>query len=347
MAIVSSPATGDATSGMDTTWSGLKTSVKYVFFIYITRKQALAREATKRYAVINIMLPARFNSPSITCNSKKSLSIYAILVNQMKFKPLCLAMVTAGIMAIGSSAHASPIANPIVSVSIGDESGANMVAHTFGSLNWLASPTTLPDILLDLTPTGRFWQNDGATFNLDNAKYDKDPQLNFAVTAFNGSSVTKSYTFSFETPLVPNLVGTITSHAEMTIALTAPTTGPASVQPLFGAGTMLKSHDLYSDGSSISKNVDIGTLFQSTGGTATSASIYANSSLFCAAAGCENMVSVLTFTLTKGASVTFTGLVSQVDNSPTLPAVPVPGAAGLFGSALTGLISFRRKQQNV
>jgi hypothetical protein len=219
-----------------------------------------------------------------------------------------------------------------------------MVSHDFGSLNWIPSPTTLPDILLDTTTPGLAWQNGGGTFKINNAMYDKDPALNFNVTATNTSSFTKSYTFSFETPLVPNLYGLVNSHAEMTMALTAGATTPALVQPLFGAGTMLKSFDLMTDGNSISKNVDIGTLFQTTGtgtGTATSSLISANSTLDCGTVGCENMISVLTFTLTKGASVTFNGLVSQV------AAVPVPGAVWLFGSALLGMVSIRRKQQIV
>jgi hypothetical protein len=125
----------------------------------------------------------------------------------------------------------------------------------------------------------------------------------------------------------------------MTMALTAGTT-PASVQPLISAVTMLKSFDLMTDGSSISKNVDIGTLFQTTG-TATSSLISANSTLDCGTVGCENMISVLTFTLTKGATVTFNGIVSQVTS------VPVPGAVWLFGSALLGMVGIRRKQKNV
>jgi hypothetical protein len=263
----------------------------------------------------------------------------------MKFKPLCLTIATAGIMALANVGHAAPIGNPIVSISIGDELGANMMSHTFGTLNWIPSPTTLPDILLDTTTTGLAWHstdvNGTANFAINSAMYDKDPQLNFNVTATNNSLVTKSYTFSFETPLVPTLSGLINSHAEMTMALTAPVGGGASVQPLFGAGTMLKSFDLMTDGSSISKNVDIGSLFSITGGTSTSSLISANGSLDCAVVGCENMISVLTFTLTKGASVTFNGIVSQV------AAVPVPGAVWLFGSALLGMVGIRRKQENV
>jgi hypothetical protein len=259
----------------------------------------------------------------------------------MKFKPLCLAIATAGIMALANVGHAATIVNPIVSISIGDEFGANMVSHNFGALNWIPSPTTLPDILLDTTTTGLAWQNGGGTFKINNAMYDKDPALNFNVTATNTSLVTKSYTFSFETPLVPNLTGLVNSHAEMTMALTAPVGGGASVQPLSGAGTMLKSFDLMTDGSSISKNVDIGSLFSITGGTSTSSVISANGSLDCAVVGCENMISVLTFTLTKGASVTFNGIVSQVTS------VPVPGAVWLFGSALLGMVGIRRKQKIV
>jgi hypothetical protein len=258
----------------------------------------------------------------------------------MKFKPLCLALATAGIMALANVGHAATIVDPIVKLSIGDEFGNNPQSYDFSpNLVWVASPTTLPDILLDTTKPGLAWHStDGALFTIGNAKYDKDPLLNFSVTATNNSLVTKSYTFSFETPLVPSLTGLIDSHAEMTMALTAPVGGTASVQPLFGAGTMLKSYDLMADGSSISKNVDIGTLFTTTG-MATSSLISATSSLDCGTVGCENMVSVLTFTLTQGASVTFSGTVSQI------AAVPVPGAVWLFGSALAGLIGLRRKQQ--
>ncbi len=256
----------------------------------------------------------------------------------MKIKPLCLAMIAVGLIAIAGSVQASSISTPIISVHIGDELGNfSGEKFNFGDLNWLALTATPVMTLNKAIGKQQYITPDNAGFSINNAAYDADPELNFNFTAINNSDVTKSYAVSFETPLLPNLTGLIISHAEMTISLTAPVGGSATVKPL-GSGLMLQSYDLYSNGDSISKNVDIGTLFQSVSGTTTSSLISATGSLDCAVA-CENMVALLTFTLTKGAAVTFTGLVSQVT------AVPVPGAVWLFGSVLAGMAGLRRKQQ--
>lgn len=83
----------------------------------------------------------------------------------------------------------------------------------------------------------------------------------------------------------------------------------AAVRPLVGQNFMLKSYDLYGNGDSVSKNVDIGTaysIFSGTGGTSYSA----DSSLVCSQT-CVTMSSVLQFTLTARDAVGLSGKVAQ------------------------------------
>jgi hypothetical protein len=103
---------------------------------------------------------------------------------------------------------------------------------------------------------------------------------------------------------------------------------------------MLTSFDLYSNGTPISKNVNIGDPFQFLGtpGNGTSGTFFsADSSLVCSSA-CVTMSAILSFTLTGQDSVGFSGKVVQV------APVPLPAAALLFGSGLLGLAGTLRKK---
>ena len=178
---------------------------------------------------------------------------------------------------------------------------------------------------------------DGSTFTIDSVEAVPDPLLFFSGGATNNTNGPLSFSFAFNTPLIPNLLGSVSSHAELGLSLTDGLNDGATVQPAPPGGKMLTSFDLYSNGTPISKNVNIGDLFSilsGTGGTTFSA----DNSLVCGQA-CVTMSALLSFTLTEQDSAAFSGKVVQ--------AVPLPAAAWLFGSGLIGLGGLARRRMSV
>jgi hypothetical protein len=177
--------------------------------------------------------------------------------------------------------------------------------------------------------------NNSSTFTIHSAEAVPDPVLLFSASATNTTGGPLAYSFAFNTPLLPNLLGPVSSHAELGVTLTDGLNNGATVQPALPATKMLTSFDLYASGAPISKNVDIGTLFaiaSGTGGT----TFMADSSLVCGSP-CVTMSAILSFTLTPEDAVGFSGKVVQ-------NAVPIPGAVWLFGSGLLGLARTARRK---
>lgn len=174
-----------------------------------------------------------------------------------------------------------------------------------------------------------------ASFAIGNAEAVPDPVLFFAGSAVNNTGAPLAYSFSFNTPLVPNLLGLVDSHAELGLSLTDGLNNGATVQPTVPGGKMLTSFDLYSNGTPITKNVDIGDLFSILSGTGTT-TFAKDGSLTCTQA-CVTMSALMAFTLTAQDSASFSGKVVQVS------VVPVPAAAWLFGSGLIGLAGLRKR----
>jgi hypothetical protein len=173
---------------------------------------------------------------------------------------------------------------------------------------------------------------------INNAEAVPDPLLLFAGGVVNNTNAPLAYSIAFNTPLVPNLLGPVDSHAELGLTLTDGLNDGATIQPTIPGGKMLTSFDLYSNGTPISKNVNIGDLFQflgtpgnGTGGT----NFSADNSLTCSQA-CVTMSAIMSFTLTGQDSAGFSGRVVQTP-------VPLPGAVLLFGSGLIGLVPMLRR----
>ncbi len=185
--------------------------------------------------------------------------------------------------------------------------------------------------------TATSFANNGSTFTIHSAEAVPDPVLLFSASATNNAGIPLAYSFAFNSPLLPNLLGSVSSHAELGVTLTDGLNNGATVQPalpLPGA-KMLTSFDLYAGGAPISKNVDIGTLFSIASGTG-GTTFMADSSLVCGSP-CVTMSAVLAFTLTPEDAVGFSGKVVQ-------NAVPIPGALWLFGSGLVGLTRLARRK---
>lgn len=240
------------------------------------------------------------------------------------------------VMSLAQGAGAAPVGQPIdpndvsMNVMIGNETFSDIVLNWTASIDDVTKRTvyTLSGDPITLMAT------DGSSFTIGGAMFDPDPVLLFSASATNNSNSALTYSFSFNTPLSPALTGAINSHAELGVTLTDGLNNGASVQPLIGQGFMLKSYDLYAGGGSVSKNVDVGTLFSIGSGTAYN--FYtADSTLFCAQS-CTTMSSVLSFTLTGKDAVGFSGKVEQMP-------VPVPGALLLLSSGLFGLLGWRRR----
>lgn len=255
----------------------------------------------------------------------------------MNFKTLKLAAAAIALASVAGQASATAIALPTDSASISALIGEEFFVAELSSESWGTRKDDSGKVIYYLLNQINFTAENGSTLTIGNAAFDPDPVLFFSANATNNTANPLAYSFSFNTPLLPNLTGKINSHAELGVTLTDGYNDGAKVQPLAGDKFMLKSWDLYGDGSSVSKNVDIGTAYAIANGTA-GTNFSADNSLFCNPSDpCVTMSARLSFTLTAKDSVGFSGKVVQTP-------VPLPGAVWLFGSALLGLVGTRRKQ---
>jgi hypothetical protein len=245
---------------------------------------------------------------------------------------LLLAMAAAGTASANaiSLPPSSAAQSALVTVGIGDKVWSNQLLTweavegtdrfrlAGGPLTW-----TDPTSGSSLTIGGGTW-------------FDPDPVLAFSASATNNTGAAMLYSFSFNAPLLPNLVGPVTSHAELRVALTdGDHSGNSTTFVLPPSDFMLKSYD-FSTAGVIPKNVDVGPAFYYDG---MGLALYeATSSLVCGQP-CTTMSTQLSFFLSAHDTVGFSGLVEQTQ-------VPLPGAIYLLGSGLAGLwgVAGRRRR---
>jgi hypothetical protein len=246
-------------------------------------------------------------------------------------------------LAVFANAQADPVGAPInpadvtMSVMIGTQS---FTSGTDFTLNW----GEVVDKETGRT-TYRLWDPvllttaDGNSLEIRGAAFDPDPVLSFSAAATNNTGSPLAYSFSFNAPMTPALTGAVNSHAELGVTLTDGGVDGATVAP-FANPTLLISKDITSSFTSISKGVDIGSTFSVPAGASpsTDTTVFSlDGSLFCSPS-CVTMAAQLSFLLTPGGdSVAFTGKVVQTP-------VPLPGAALLLCSGLTGLLCLGRRR---
>ncbi|MCP9450745.1 MAG: hypothetical protein NNA21_11880 [Nitrospira sp.] len=209
---------------------------------------------------------------------------------------------------------------------------------TIGQEQFQATPAWRYDPVEDLftlTQPLTFTHSSGSTFTIQDAGAIPDPVLFFSASATNLATVPLAYSFAFNVPLTPTLLGPINSHAELGVTLTDGFNNSATVQPVVPGGSLLTSYDLFSNGSPISKNVDIGSLFSILSGTGTT-TFSANGQLTCGQP-CVTMSAILSFTLTPQDAAGFSGRVVQTP-------VPLPAALWLFGSGLATFIGATQRR---
>ncbi len=210
---------------------------------------------------------------------------------------------------------------------------------TIGQEQFQATPAWRYDPVEDLfalTQPLTFTHSSGSTLIIQEAGAIPDPVLFFSASATNLATVPLAYSFAFNVPLTPSLLGPINSHAELGVTLTDGFNNGATVQPVVPGGNLLTSYDLFSNGSPISKNVDIGSLFSILSGTGTT-TFSANGQLTCGQP-CVTMSAILSFTLTPQDAAGFSGRIVQTP-------VPLPAALWLFGSGLATFIGATRRRR--
>lgn len=256
-------------------------------------------------------------------------------INTMRLTGSCVRIVLGAVLCLMSApvSAAEPPPLPGMAVTIGGQT-----ANPTTGVSWTYDQAT--DTYSLMSPV-TFESRDNitnellASVTIGNAQAIPDPLLLFSASATNLTANPLAYSFAFNTPLVPNLLGLVDSYAELGLTLTDGLNNGATVQPTVPGGKMLTSFDLYGNGTPISKNVDIGDLFSILSGTGTNT--YTDTDSLTCSQACVTMSAILSFTLTGQDSVGFSGKVIQTS------AVPVPAAFWLFGSGLIGLAGLRKR----
>jgi len=210
------------------------------------------------------------------------------------------------------------------------------------TLNW----GTVTDPVTGAT-VYRLWNSpsivlsDGSSFTINSASFDPDPVLSLAGSAINNTANPLTFSFSFNAPMSPALLGGINSAALLHVGLTDVAGDGASVAPLAGDTNMLRSFDLFGASGSVSKNVDVGTALQlfALGSAQIGGQDYsATGSLQCLVA-CTVMSARMSFVLSPGDNMSFNGVITQ-----TAAPVPLPAGIWFLGTGLAGLAGFRRRR---
>lgn len=275
----------------------------------------------------------------------------------MNKQAMYLVLGLAGVLSTANTVNAATV-NVAVAIQQANEDGSP-VEGTLGTRNWDLTDTALWNAtttdghtLNDLISTTMRWKNGGASgpawgsaaeFNINDLTFDVDPSLSFDFTLTNNTAFNQIYSVYYNTPLLPNLTGTVNSSASLTAVLTdVGGAAGARIAPANGNGNIMRSWDLTVNQNQISKNVDVGSAFTIAGGSA-STTWSAINTLECGTGefACETMSTILTLTLSKGDSVRLYGGLVQEMAEP----VPVPASVWLLGSAMAALMGWRRKSR--
>jgi hypothetical protein len=229
-----------------------------------------------------------------------------------------------------------------------DLSTGATVKGSYGSeLDWVAvldSETGRLNYELRSAP-GALQAGGGSWARFDQGTYfDPDPVLLLAGSAVNNGTSALLYTFSFNAPMSPALTGLINSSAVLGVTLTDGGTDGASLTPFGSDLYMLESVDFFGSGASfgqLSKNVDVGTALQVFAGAVSpiTAQTFNKSGTLTCVIACTTMSARMSFVLSPGDAMSFSGRITQ-DVAP----VPVPAAFWLLCSGLGALGAAARRR---
>jgi hypothetical protein len=175
------------------------------------------------------------------------------------------------------------------------------------------------------------------------AEFSADPVIVFSFAIVNSTGSTTDYSVSF-TQHIPALTGpnVVKSSLGLTVSDGSSNLGTATVSGVAGAPNLAVTGLSENNGLTLQNMlVDVGGTGPYSSDSTTGTQTYAFSNAAHAGptapgTGWNYMRTTLSFDLTAGDAAAFTG---RAEINP----VPVPAAVWLFGSALTGLVSLRRK----
>ena len=270
-------------------------------------------------------------------------------MSRLALTTLGIGLLSAGAVTAAPSAGTPDFSAIQMTVAVQDlTTGANAFGSYGSEQDWISvldKESGRVDYILNTAP-GATRLNDGSwgKFNAGTA-FDPDPMLLLAGSAVNNGTSSLLYTFSFNAPMSPALTGPITSSASLGITLTDGAGNGASLTRFGSDPYMLQSVDFFGSGASfgqVSKDVDVGSALQVFAGalSPTATQTFSKAGTLTCVIACTVMSARMSFVLSPGDAMSFSGLIAQ-----NAAPVPLPAAFWLLCSGLGALGTAARRRK--